>query len=71
MIDRYEKARAIAEAAANRWNAFGDTAGINWLTDAIMGLPTPKPFNPAEPYELCDCRIGDCVHITRKCREEA
>lgn len=67
MSERYEKARAIAEAAANRWNAFGDTAGINWLADAIMGLPAEKPFDPDPAFEPCDCKIGDCKRITRRC----
>lgn len=49
MSDRYEKARAIAEAAANRWDAFGDTAGINWLTDAIKRMVVaPEPVPPDE-----------------------
>lgn len=49
MSDRYEKARAIAEAAANRWDAFGDTAGINWLTDAIRRMTAaPEPAPPDE-----------------------
>lgn len=34
--ETYEKALAIAEAAANRWDKFSDTAGVRWLTDAIM-----------------------------------
>lgn len=71
MSDRYEKARAIAEAAANRWNAFGDTAGVNWLTDAIMGLPASSASYPPglDDRDLCECRIGQCRALTERCRE--
>lgn len=36
MSEIYEKARAIAEAAANGWDKFGDTQGIARLADMIM-----------------------------------
>ncbi|TXN22074.1 hypothetical protein [Methylobacterium sp. WL19] len=36
MSETYEKARAIAEATANRWEKFDDTAGVQWLADAIL-----------------------------------
>jgi hypothetical protein len=35
MSARYEKARAIAEAIANRWDKFGDTQGAQWLAERI------------------------------------
>lgn len=39
-ISRREKAQAIAEAAANRWDAFNDTSGIGWLVESILALKT-------------------------------
>lgn len=37
---RGEKAQAIAEAAANRWDAFHDRDGVYWLKDAILDFKT-------------------------------
>jgi hypothetical protein len=67
MSERYEKARAIAEAAANRWDKFGDTAGVGWLADQIHRAMTPV----AQPDDrsLCGCRIGECRFLTERCRE--
>ena len=37
---RREKAYAIAEAAANRWDKFDDRTGVGWLVDQILCLKT-------------------------------
>lgn len=71
MSIHYEKARAIAEAAANGWDKFGDTAGIVWLADAIMefgALPRDDgrcmceacKAARADARPQCDCAIGRC-----------
>ncbi len=39
-LNRREKATAIAEAAANRWDAFHDRNGVNWLVESILGAQT-------------------------------
>ena len=67
MSERYEKARAIAEDAANRWNQFNDTAGVNWLADQIHRAMCPV----AQPDDrsLCECLIGQCRFLTERCRE--
>ncbi|MDV2984187.1 UNVERIFIED_CONTAM: hypothetical protein Q9R58_07720 [Methylobacteriaceae bacterium AG10] len=66
MSKRYEKARAIAEAAANRWDAFGDTAGINWLADAIMGAS-------ADPDEMSrsDERAGAIAEVATRLKNHS
>lgn len=44
MNNHYEKARAIAEAAANRWDKFYDSDGILWLADQIRrAIATETP----------------------------
>lgn len=39
-LSRREKATVIAEAAANRWDAFHDRNGIDWLIESILALKT-------------------------------
>lgn len=41
-LNRREKATAIAEAAANRWDAFQDQSGIGWLVESILALKTDE-----------------------------
>ncbi|SFM82231.1 hypothetical protein [Methylobacterium pseudosasicola] len=67
MSESYEKARAIAEAAANHWDQFGDTAGVAWLAEQIHRSMSPV----AQPDDrgLCECRIGQCRFLTERCRE--
>ena len=69
MSKRYEKARAIAEAIANRWDKFGDMEGVGWLADEINRL-TQQPDGPDDPQDPCDCKIGDCKRYTRRCLED-
>ena len=67
MSARYEKARAIAEAIANRWDKFGDTEGVGWLAEQIhrvMGADTAP-----DDRGLCTCKIGRCQFLTERCRE--
>lgn len=87
MIEQYEKARAIAEGAANCWDKFSDTAGIVRLADQINHAISDAVANevrqrdgwkalyeqtdPNAPSELCNCRIGDCTRVTVRCREFA
>lgn len=69
MSERYEKARAIAEAAANRWDQFSDTAGVGWLADQIhQAIAAEAPPNDGD---LCQCNIGQCHFLTERCREMA
>lgn len=67
MSERYERARAIAEAAANHWDKFGDTAGVQWLAEAI-NLAIAREAQPAD-LGLCSCNIGQCHFLTERCRE--
>lgn len=67
MSERYEKARAIAEAAANRWDQFSDTAGVGWLAEQIHQAIIPVPL--PDDRGLCECRIGQCRALTERCRE--
>lgn len=67
MSERYEKARAIAEAAANHWDQFSDTAGVGWLAEQIHRAMSPVPS--PDDRSLCECRIGDCRFLTQRCRE--
>lgn len=47
MNELYEKSRAVAEAAASRWERFSDTIGVEWLARQIAELASPQP--PAQP----------------------
>lgn len=67
MNAQYEKARAIAEAAANGWDKFSDTAGVNWLADQIHRAMVPVPL--PDDRSFCKCRIGQCRFLTERCRE--
>ncbi|KQP52983.1 hypothetical protein [Methylobacterium sp. Leaf106] len=87
MSEQYEKARAIAEGAANGWDKFSDTAGVARLADQINRAIGDAVANevrqrdgwkalyeqtdPNAPSELCNCRIGDCTRVTVRCREFA
>lgn len=67
MSKQYEKARAIAEAAANHWDKFDDSAGVNWLADQIRAVMSPVGL--PDDRGLCECRIGQCRELTERCRE--
>lgn len=67
MAERYERARAIAEAIATRWDKFGDTAGVQWLAEAI-NQAIAREAQPAD-LSLCNCNIGQCRFLTERCRE--
>lgn len=43
MSEAYEKTRAIAEGAANRWDKFDDAVGIEWLTRSILDFAAKRP----------------------------
>lgn len=67
MSERYEKARAIAEAAANHWDKFGDSAGVGWLAEQIHHAISAEA--PPSDRDLCSCKIGQCRFLTERCRE--
>lgn len=67
MSDRYEKARAIAEAIANRWDKFGDTEGVGWLAEQIHRVMAAE--TAPDDRDLCVCKIGQCRFLTERYRE--